>query len=62
MLWTVLVLPVQTSMLAIMPYQNELVMHILHYLDEIRPANEIPELKNMQKVSLVFKTIQVCVV
>ena len=34
------------------PYQRELVMHILHYLDEIRPADEIPELKGVQWVSL----------
>ena len=33
------------------PYQRELVMHILHYLDEIRPADEIPELKDMQRLS-----------
>jgi DNA end-binding protein Ku len=26
-------------------------MHILHYLDEIRPADEIPELKDMQRIS-----------
>jgi non-homologous end joining protein Ku len=26
-------------------------MHILHYLDEIRPADELPELKKIQKVS-----------
>jgi|SRR5215831_10693612 len=39
-------------LVVIKPYQRELVMHILHYLDEIRPADEIPELKNMQKDTL----------
>jgi DNA end-binding protein Ku len=32
-------------------------MHILHYLDEIRPADEIPELKNIQKASLDSKEL-----
>ena len=39
------------------PYQRGLVMHILHYLDEIRPADEIPELKNIQKVGLDSKEL-----
>jgi len=46
------VLKDKEHVVAIRPYQRELVIHILHYLDEIRPADEIPELKNMQKVSL----------
>jgi DNA end-binding protein Ku len=46
------VLKDKEHLVVIRPYQRELVMHILHYLDEIRPADEIPELKNMQKVSL----------
>lgn len=33
-------------------YQKELIMHILHYLEEIRPADEIPELKEMQRINL----------
>ena len=36
----------------IRPYQRGLVMHILHYLYEIRPADEIPELTDTKKVSL----------
>jgi DNA end-binding protein Ku len=36
-------------LVVIRPYQRELVMHILHYLDDIRPADEIPELKDMQR-------------
>ncbi len=32
-------------------------MHMLHYLDGIRPADEIPELKDMQKVSLDSKEL-----
>jgi DNA end-binding protein Ku len=39
-------------LVAIRPYQRELVMHVVHYLDDIRPADEIPELKEMQKVDL----------
>lgn len=41
----------------IRPYQRELVMHVLHYLDDIRPADEIPELKEMQKVNLDNKEL-----
>jgi DNA end-binding protein Ku len=51
------VLKDKEHLVVIRPYQRELVMHILHYLDEIRPADEIPELKNMQKVSLDSKQL-----
>ena len=44
-------------LVVIRPYQRELVMHILHYLDEIRPADEISELKEIQKVSLDTKEL-----
>ena len=49
------VLKDKEHLVVIRPYQRELVMHMLHYLDEIRPADEIPELKEMQKVSLDSK-------
>ena len=35
-------------LVVIRPYQRELVMHILHYLDEIRPADEISEFKGAE--------------
>ncbi|MBV9177260.1 MAG: Ku protein [Nitrososphaeraceae archaeon] len=51
------VLKDKEHLVVIRPYQRELIMHILHYLDEIRPADEIPELKEMQKVSLDSKEL-----
>lgn len=51
------VLKDKEHLVVIRPYQRELVMHILHYLDEIRPADEIPELKDMQRVSLDSKEL-----
>ena len=44
-------------LVVIRPYQRELVMHILHYIDEIRPADEISEFKDMQKASLDNKEL-----
>src|SRR5215469_15568965 len=52
-----IVLKDKEHLVAIRPYQRRIVMHVLHYLDEIRPADEIPELKNMQKVSLDSKEL-----
>ena len=34
------------------PYQRGIVMHILHYLDEIRPVDEIEGLADIQKVKV----------
>ena len=45
------------NLVVLRPYQRELVRHIIHYLDEIRPADEIPELKGMQRVSLNSKEL-----
>jgi len=45
------VLKDKEHLVVLRPYQRELVMHIIHYLDEIRPADEIPELKGMQRVN-----------
>jgi len=36
---------------ALRPYQRGMVMHILYYLDEIRPADEIEGLTNAKKLS-----------
>jgi DNA end-binding protein Ku len=43
--------------LVLRPYQLALVMHILHYLDEIRPVDEIDELKNIERASLDSKEL-----
>ncbi len=34
------------SLIALRPYQRGLVMHVLNYLDEIKPIDEIPEMGN----------------
>ena len=34
--------------IAIRPYQRELVIHLLHYIDVIRPVDEISELKGLR--------------
>jgi len=34
---------------ALRPYQRGIIMHMLHYLDEIRPVDEIEEMANIQK-------------
>ena len=39
------------SLVALRPYQRGLVMHILNYLDEIKPVDEIPEMGD-KKVKL----------
>jgi DNA end-binding protein Ku len=45
------------NLVVLRPYQRGLVRHIIHYLDEIRSADEIPELKRMQRVSLNSKEL-----
>jgi DNA end-binding protein Ku len=37
---------------ALRPYQRGIVMHILHYLDEIRPVDEIEGLADIQEVKV----------
>ncbi len=34
---------------ALRPYQRAIVMHLLHYIDDIRPVDEISELKDIQR-------------
>jgi DNA end-binding protein Ku len=34
------------SLIALRPYQRGLVMHVLNYLDELKPIDEIPEMGN----------------
>lgn len=44
-------------LVAIRPYQRALVMHMLHYLEEIRPVDEISELRDIQRASLDSKEL-----
>ena len=37
---------------ALRAYQRGIIMHTLHYIDEIRPIDEIDDMTNMQKVSI----------
>ena len=39
------------------PYQRVIVMHLLHYLDDIRPVDEISELKDLQRAPLDSKEL-----
>ena len=43
--------------IALRPYQRALVMHLLHYLDEIRPVDEISELKGLQRANIDNKEL-----
>jgi DNA end-binding protein Ku len=45
------------NIVVLRPYQRGSVRHIIHYLDEIRSADEIPELKRMQRASLNSKEL-----
>ena len=36
---------------ALRPYQRVIVMHLLHYLDDIRPVDEISELRDLQRAA-----------
>ena len=40
---------------ALRPYQRVIVMHLLHYIDDIRPVDEISELKDIQHTVLIAK-------
>ncbi|HMH10400.1 MAG TPA: Ku protein [Candidatus Nitrosopolaris rasttigaisensis] len=42
---------------ALRPYQRAIVMHLLHYLDEIRPVDEISELKELQRANVDTKEL-----
>lgn len=42
---------------ALRPYQRALVMHLLHYMDEIRPVDEISELKGLQRANVDKKEL-----
>ena len=51
------VLKDKEHLVVLRPYQRALVMHVLHFLDEIRPVDEIDELKNIQSASLDSKEL-----
>ena len=42
---------------ALRPYQRGILMHMLHYIDEIRPVDEISELKGIQRANVVPKEL-----
>ena len=46
------VLKDKEHIVALRAYQRGIVMHLLHYLDEIRPVDEIEELANIQKAKI----------
>ena len=42
---------------ALRPYQRVIVMHLLHYLDDIRPVDEISELRDLQRAAIDNKEL-----
>ena len=42
---------------ALRPYQRVIVMHLLHYLDDIRPVDEISELRDLQRTAIDNKEL-----
>ena len=40
---------------ALRPYQRVIVMHLLHYLDDIRPVDEISELRDFSALLLITR-------
>jgi DNA end-binding protein Ku len=44
-----IILRYKENVVALRPYQRGLVMHILKYLDELKPPDEIPELREIAK-------------
>ena len=42
---------------ALRPYQRGILMHMLHYIDEIRPVDEINELKGIQRANVDTKEL-----
>jgi DNA end-binding protein Ku len=39
------------------PYQRVIVMHLLHYIDDILPIDEISELRDLQRVAIDNKEL-----
>jgi len=42
---------------ALRPYQRVIVMHLLHYIDDIRPVDEISELRDLQRAAVDYKVL-----
>ena len=42
---------------ALRPYQRVIVMHLLHYIDDIRPVDEISELRDLQRAAVDNKEL-----
>ena len=42
---------------ALRPYQRVIVMHPLHYIDDIRPVDEISELRDLQRAAVDNKEL-----
>jgi DNA end-binding protein Ku len=54
-----IVLKDREDIVALRPYQKGLVMHVLKYLDEIRPPDEIPEMREVAKEKMKFEPEEV---
>jgi DNA end-binding protein Ku len=52
-----IVLRDKEHVVALRPYQRVIVMHLLHYIDDIRPVEEISELKDLQRASVDNKEL-----
>jgi DNA end-binding protein Ku len=52
-----IVLRDKEHVVALRPYQRVIVMHLLHYLDNIRPVDEISELRDLQRAAVDSKEV-----
>ena len=47
-----IVLRDKENIVSLRPYQRGMVMHVLRYLDEIRPTDDIPEITEGSKATI----------
>ena len=52
-----IVLKDKEHVVALRPYQRVIVMHLLYYIDDIRPVDEINELKDLQRAAVDNKEL-----
>src|SRR6478609_4852546 len=52
-----IVLKDKEHVVALRPYQRVIVMHLLHYIDDIRPVDEISELRDLQRAAVDNKEL-----
>jgi DNA end-binding protein Ku len=52
-----IVLKDKEHVVALRPYQRAIVMHLLYYIDDIRPVDEISELKDIQRAAVDNKEV-----